>query len=481
MSTSSIGSLTSPSASTAGSLSSAPSSQDITNPQTSTTDTSSFSTDLQNSVTRALDLAALPMQLLQADQTQVSNQTSELNTLGGLFNSLQSSLSAVSSGTGQGALSATVSDQSVLSANLTGGALAGTYSVDVLTAGTSSSAISTEQQTPVTDPTSQDISQSSSFTLNVGGTNYTIQPAAQNLDSLASAINASGAPVQAVIVNLGSPSSADYRLVLQSTTYGNVEIQLNDASNNNLLSTLNTGQSATYTVNGQPPAGISTDSATVTIAPGLNVTLENAGTTNITVAASLSTVSNALSSFVTAYNSAVAEVQKNFGQNGGALTGDSSILAMEQVLDQLGSYTGGSGSITSLSQLGVEFTTQGTLTFDPTAIANLSQSQITDALSFLGGTSTGGFLQYATNTLNSITDPTVGVIANETQSLQTENQNDQAQINTDQAELNVLQQNLQQQIAQSNALIATLQQQNTFLQGLFQAETSDNPDASTVG
>ncbi len=103
MSTSSIGSLTSPSASTAGSLSSAPSSQDITNPQTSTTDTSSFSTDLQNSVTRALDLAALPMQLLQADQTQVSNQTSELNTLGGLFNSLQSSLSAVSSGTGQGA------------------------------------------------------------------------------------------------------------------------------------------------------------------------------------------------------------------------------------------------------------------------------------------------------------------------------------------------------------------------------------------
>ncbi|MGD0434887.1 MAG: flagellar filament capping protein FliD [Bryobacteraceae bacterium] len=469
MSSSSVSSLTSPT-----------SSLDITTPQTSTTDTSSFSTDLQSSVTRALDIASLPMQLLQQDQTQVNNQTSELSTLGTLFSGLQSALSSISAGTGSSALAATVSDQSVLTANLTGGALAGTYSVDVLNAGSSSSAISAAQQTPVTDPTSQDISSSSSFTLSVGATNYTIQPASQTLDSLASAINASGAPVQAVIVNLGSPSTPDYRLVVQSTGLGTQTLQLNDGTNN-LLSSLNGGENASYTVNGQPPGGISTDSSTVTIAPGLNVTLDNTGATNITVAASLSTVSNALSSFVSAYNSAVAEVQKNFGQNGGALTGDSSILSMEQALDQLGSYTGSGGAITSLSQLGVEFTAQGTLTFDPTAVAGLSQSQISDALTFLGGTSTGGFLQYATNTLNSITDPAIGVIATETQSLQNESQSDQNQINTDQDQLNVLQQNLQAQMAQSNALIATLQQQNTFLQGLFQAETSDNPDASTVG
>lgn len=469
MSTSSVSSLTSPATSL-----------DITTPQTSTTDTSSFSTDLQASVTRALDIASLPMQLLQQDQTQVNGETSELSTLGTLFSGLQSSLSAVASGTGNNALAASVSDQSVLTANLTGGALAGTYSVDVLNAGSSASAMSVAQQTAVTDPTSEDISSSSSFTLTVGSSTFTIQPAAQNLDSLASAINASGAPVQAVIVNLGSPSSPDYRLVLQSATLGNVGIQLNDGSNN-LLSSLNAGENASYTVNGQPPAGISTNSSTVTIAPGLNVNLDSTGTANITVAASLSTVSNALSSFVSAYNSAVAEVQNNFGQKGGALTGDSSILSMEQALDQLGSYTGTSGSITSLSQLGVEFTAQGTLTFDPTAIANLPGSQVTDALSFLGGTSTGGFLQYANNTLNSLTDPTIGVIATETQSLQTESNADQAEIDTDQDQLNVLQANLQEQMAQSNALIATLQQQNTFLQGLFQAETSDNPDASTVG
>ena len=36
-------------------------------------------------------------------------------------------------------------------------------------------------------------------------------------------------------------------------------------------------------------------------------------------------------------------------------------------------------------------------------------------------------------------------------------------------------------MAEANALIATLQNQTTFLQGLFQADTSNNPDASTAG
>ena len=77
----------------------------------------------------------------------------------------------------------------------------------------------------------------------------------------------------------------------------------------------------------------------MTIAPGLNVTLEAAGTTTVTVSSSLSSVSSQLSSFVTAYNAAFTEVQKNFGQNGGALVGDSTVLGMQQALQQMISYT----------------------------------------------------------------------------------------------------------------------------------------------
>jgi flagellar hook-associated protein 2 len=449
----------------------------LTAPQTSTTGTSTFATDLQNSVNRALQIASLPMQSLEADQSTISGKTSELTTLGGLFNSLQTSLQAITSGTGSNALQATVSDQTVVSASVTGGALSGTYTVDVLNAGSSSSAMS-NSSTAVTDPTSQNISSSTSFTLTVGTSNYTVTGA--NLNALATAINSSGAAVQAVVVNLGSPSAPNYQLSLQSTALGNVALQLNDGTTN-LLTALNTGTDASYTVDGQPPAGITTDSSTVTIAPGLNVNLEAAGSSTVTVSANLGSVSTQLSAFVTAYNAAFAEVQKNTGVSGGALVGDSTVLDMQQALTQMIGYSGSSGSITSLAQLGVEFTQQGTLTFSSSALTGLSQSQISDALTFMGDPNTGGFLQYANNTLNGITDPISGAVASETQSLQNQNTQDQTGITNDQAQLTLMQKNLQAQMAQANALIATLQQQTSFLQGMFQYSTSNNPYASTAG
>jgi flagellar hook-associated protein 2 len=446
-------------------------------PQTSTTGSSSFASDLQASVNRALQIASLPMQALQVDQSAISSQSSELTTLGGLFNSLQTSLQAITSGTGNNALQAQVGDKSVISANVTGSALAGTYTVQVLNAGSSSSAIS-NSATAVADPTSQNISSSTSFTLTVGTSTYTVTGA--NLNALAQGINSSGAPVQAVVINLGSPSAPNYQLSLQSTALGNVALQLNDGTSN-LLSSLNTGTDASYTVDGQPPAGITTDSSTVTIAPGLNVTLEAQGSSTVTVSSNLSSVSSQLSAFVTAYNAAFAEVQKNTGQNGGALAGDSTLLEMRQALTQMISYSGSGGSITSLAQLGVEFTQQGTLTFNSSALTGLSQSQISDALTFLGDPNSGGFLQYANNTLTSITDPISGAVATETQTLQNKNQQDQTEITNDQAQLTLMQTKLQAQMAQANALIATLQNQTTFLQGLFQADTSNNPNAATAG
>jgi len=441
-------------------------------PQTSTTGTSTYSSELQASVTRALEIASLPMQTLQNDESTISGQTSELSTLGNLFDSLQTSLQSISSGTGSSALSASVGDSTIVSADITGDALPGTYSVDVGSLGATSSAESTAT---VTDPTTESISSSGSFTLTVGTSTYTIEPASTSLNALASAINSSGAGVQAEVVNLGSPTAPAYQLDLQSTALGSVALQLNDGTNN-LLGNFVGGSTGSYSVNGQPPGGITTSSSTVTIAPGLNVTLEGEGTTTVTVSSSLNSVSTELSSFVNAYNAAYAEVEKNTGQNGGALTGDSTILSMQQALQQMISYTGSGGSITSLAQLGVEYTAQGTLTLDSSAISNLSQSQINDALTFLGSTSSGGFLQAAGNALDSITDPSTGVVATETQTLSSQNTNDQTQITTDQAQLAQMQTTLQTQMAQANALIATLQSQSTLLQGLFQYDTSDNPN-----
>ena len=160
------------------------------------------------------------MQALQADQTTISGETSELSTLGGLFNSLQTALQGISSGTGSSALQATVGDSSIVTANVTGSALPGTL---YGRCSRSRVLLPAPRAAPpgVTDPTTQSISPASSFTLTVGTSNYTITPATNSLNALASAINSSGAAGpgrgRSIWDRRSRPS---YQLALQSTALG---------------------------------------------------------------------------------------------------------------------------------------------------------------------------------------------------------------------------------------------------------------------
>ena len=443
-----------------------------------TTGSSSFAPDLQSALNRAIAIASLPIQLLTAEKQKLDDQVSELNTVNGLVTSLQTALQSFPSGSGSSGLAASVSDQTVLQASITGTPLQGTYTIQVLNAGAPSTALSNAGSTPVTDPTTQNISSSASFTLTVGSSTYTINPASSNLNALAAGINSSGAPVKATVVNLGSPTAPDYRLALQSTNLGNIALQLNDGTSN-LLSTTSTGTSASYTVNGQPSGGITSNTDTVTIAPGLNVTLEKAGTSTVTVAANTSGLSNALSSFVGAYNSVFGELQKQHGQNAGPLTGDSTVITLETALRQLVNYNGGSGSVTSLTQLGIQFQKDGTLSFDPTVLSGLSSQQIADAFSFLGDPNASGYLQTATTTVQSLLNPNTGVLPTETQNLQAQSQKEADAISAAQDRVTQLADSLTQQMAAADALIAKLQQQTQFIVGLFQIPTINSN--GTVG
>ena len=443
-----------------------------TSPVSTSTGSSSFGVDLQNAVNRAVAIASLPIQQLKVDQSKVDGELTEIGQFGTLFTNLQNSFQSLSSGTGSKALAATVSDSAVLQASITGNAMPGTYEIQVLDPGASAKVMSIALPTPVTDPSGQTISQSNSFTLTVDGTTYTLQPPAQNLKSLAAEINASGAPVRALVINLGSPSQPDYHLIIQSTTLGDIAIQLNDGSSD-LMSSLVTGANASYTIDGQPPGGISSNSRTVTIAPGLNVNIQSAGSSTVTVANSTKIISDALTSFVDSYNATVAELDKNHGQGGGALTGNSNLLTMGDALRQIVNYQSSSGTIRSLTDLGVEFTQQGTLTFDSSKLGNFSATQADDVVSFLGDPATGGFLKFTSDTLKSINDPIDGVLASELQTLQAHSQRDQQAISDAQDRVNQLQANLLAQMAAADALIATLQQQTQFLQGLFEINSNN--------
>lgn len=431
---------------------------------------SQFASQLQQVISTAVARASAPLTQLESEQTTLQGQQSELDTLSSDFSSIQTALTSLSTAAQTNGFSAQLSDSTVASATVSEGALPGTYSLNVNSLGAQENTVSSDSLTKVTDPSTGNIDASSSYTLTVEGQTYTITPNGSSLDALVQAVNQSGASVQATVVNVGTSSSPDYRLSIQSTDFAPAGIQLSDGSNQ-LLTTVTPGSYVQYQVNGEPATPVNATSREAVISPGLSVSFLASGTTDITVAASTTAVSNAIGNFVTAYNNAVSELAKNRGQNGGALSGQSTVYDLQSQLQQLTDYTGGSGSVNSLSDLGLSFDSSGNLQFDPSVLASANSQ---DVLNFLGGTSTGGFLQSANTLLAGITDPSTGSLTGENQNLTNELTQVASQISDQQSSIANLQQTLTTQMASADAAISSLEDQVTEMSDLFSAMQQDS-------
>jgi flagellar hook-associated protein 2 len=420
---------------------------------------SKYSSDLQQVLSRAVAIASLPLTQLNNQMNGLQNRSTALSSLNGKFSALQTALQVVS--TAVVSSSAQVSDSSVLTAETD--SKPGSYAIHVVTAGGPSSALSTSG---IQDPFTQSITAASSLTLTVGGIPVTVEPAANTLSALADAINSSGANVTAAIVNLGSPSAPNYQLSLQSTKLGNISIQLNDGTD--LMGALTAGTEAQYQINGQPsPTPISSDSSTVTIAPGVTVDLLNTGDSKVVVSQSSSAQANALSSFVAAYNAAVDTLGANRGTGGGALTGDALINTLSQSLRNISGFAGGTGAVQNLTDLGLTFDKTGHLNFDQTVFNSVSAAHPSDVSAFLGSPLTGGFLKDATDTLNGLEDPTTGTIEATITSVQTAIDKQNQKISDEQTRIDALTTSLTAKIDAADALIASLEQQQTYFTTLF--------------
>ena len=435
-----------------------------TTPTTQPPSSSKYSSDLQQVLSRAVAIASLPLTQLNGQLTALQNRSTALNSLNGKFTALQSALQKVSDATVSSSAQAT--NPGVLTAQSDSTAKPGSYAIHVVTAGSHSSALSLNTLPAVTDPFTQSISTASSFTLTVGGTPVTVTPAGNTLSALADAINSSGANVSATIVNLGSPSAPSYQLSLQSTKLGNISLQLNDGTQD-LIGTLSAGAQAQYQVNGNPATPISSDSDTVTIAPGLTVNLLSAGDSTVTVSQSSAAQANAISSFVAAYNAAVDELGTHRGQGGGALTGDALINTLSQSLRSMSGFTGGTGSVQNLTDLGLTFDRTGHLNFDQTAFQNAASAHPSDVSAFLGSTSTSGFLKSAADALNALEDPTNGVIQTTIQTAQTAIDTQNQRISKEQDHIDTVTATLTAKIDAADALIASLEQQANYFTTLF--------------
>jgi flagellar hook-associated protein 2 len=439
------------------------------------TGTSAFSTSLQSSITREVSIASLPITALTSDQTTLTSQNTELGAMNTLFTNLQTAVQGIDSAVSGSSFTPTVSDPSVLTASTSEGATEGNYSVLVSDAGAYSTSLST---TSWVDNTS---GSPPPYRVLAGGQSYTITPADDSAASVASAINSqAGDYVQATVVNVGSSATPDYRISLQSTTLDGdpVDLQLNGHS---LQTQQVTGRPAQYQVN-DSGLTVSSNTPTVTISPGLTVSLLSASPTadNITVERSSTSLANALTSFTTAYNAAATEVDAQRGQNAGPLQGQGIVFDLAQALGSIGTYSSGNGAISGLADLGLSLGTNGQLTFNEATLLGADLTNSSAINSFLGSIAGGGFLQSVNNTLTGLVDPKTGEVTNAQTSMKTELSQIGSQITTQQAQVALLQTNLTHQASAADALISTMEQTYSYVSGLF-ATTQANQTATANG
>jgi flagellar hook-associated protein 2 len=435
---------------------------------------SRYASDFQSVIDRSVAIASLPLQQLNSTKSLLSSQSTAVTALDAKFAALQKAIEGLQSTAVDHPFAASVQDESILGATVSSGAMEGSYTLEVVSLGANTVSLSSDGLTTVSDPTQQSLSAAPSLSLTVDGNTFEVTPESPSLIGLATAINRlEDSGVRATVVNVGSSASPDYRLSLQSTKLAPVTIQLQDGANS-LMTLLANGSNAVYRVNGMG-RDIQSDSRTVALAPGLEVTLrgesEPGQPTTVSVTRDSTALADSLSAFVQAYNSVLGELDAHRGKDAGALSGQSLVFSLSEALRRMGNYGSDSPSASSLRALGITADQTGLLSLDAAVLQKANAGAV---LEFLGTAAGTGFLGAATDVLNSIEDPETGSVKVALQGIEKEMAAQDKLIEENQGRIDDLRERLAAQMAAADALIASLEQQVSYITGLFQAMTANN-------
>lgn len=376
--------------------------------------TSGAGFDVASTVTSIMANLRLPETAWATRTTALQAQDTALSTIGTNLSSLSSALATLTSFDGSfSQKEGAVSDQNVaVLTNATSSAAAGTHTLTVQQlAKTSTSHSST---------VASDATLSGSFAFTVGsGTTHTVTLGSTNntLTALAASINQLDAGVTANVITDSSGS----RLSLVSSSSGAANEILTSGSslvdsNGHAISFTETqpGLDAAYTLD-----GVALSSSANTISTALSgVTFQLLGTSSnavtLQIANDTSTISSALSTFVSAYNSLATALsgQESNDSTGKAqpLFGDQTIsLFQSQLASAFAFGTSNSGKSSNLAQLGISIGATGQLTLDTGTLATALSTNFSGIANFFQNS--GDFGQNLTTTLNSLGTTGNGALA----------------------------------------------------------------------
>jgi len=430
-----------------------------------------------------------PQEALINSQTQaVTAQISALGTLKSSLATFQQSLSALDSPSAFDTETANTSNDQVFTATATSGAPVGTYSVAVTQLAQAqqllSGSLATNGSTTIGTGTLQLSLGGSSFSLNIGTNNDT-------LNGIAAAINAaSGNPGITATVLLGTDGA---HLLLSSTLTGAANtIAVTETDTGTALAGLtypapdpqNPGSDLHYTVQSAAQdaeysvAGVAATSSSNTITgalTGVTLTLTGKSAANtpasLSVSTDTSTIQDNISAFVTAYNTLAQSFSSLGGYDAttataGPMMGNALLSSIEtQVKNALYSIVNtGSSTYNSLASIGITSNSDGTLSLNSATLANAMSTNFSAVSALFSGASgvAASLNSQLTQTLSS-----TGSIATNSQSLVSQENalNDQTtQLNN---QMSALAASLTQQYSALNTLLSSLQTTSSYLTQAF--------------
>ena len=427
---------------------------------------SRYSSDFQAVIDRTVAIASLPINQLKAQKTALQDQTTAMTSLDGKFNAVQTALDKISAAVGGSSFDASVSDSAKLSVTLGDGAQEGNYSVEVVDAGAYASSLSTSAWVA-------DAGAPHTYKIKISGVEHDVFAYDNSAASVATAINSQfGDQVRAVVVNVGSADTPDYRLSLQATRLGDLAPDLSNGSSY-LQTQQTTGALAQYIVNGSGTT-VSSNSRSVSIAQGVTVSLLATSTSavNITVTRSTSALSSALDAFATAYNAALDEVDLQHGTTSGSLAGQSLVGGLSKILSDMATYDQASTGIAGMEGLGLELDKTGHLTFNSFKLLASDLTNSTGVTAFLGSATGGGFLKMASDSLKSVEATGTGLLPSAEADLKRQTTQIDSSIADAQERIDRMTVRLQEQMAAADALIASMEQRYNYLSGLFESQVA---------
>ena len=331
-----------------------------------------------------------PLEVLQARERDLKATDSALTTLAGKLDSLRDAAAALTNTSVSVDYKATSSVPTVATVTSSTGAVPGHY--DIVVSQLARAQVTASASTaPDADTTV--IADGGSIT--IGGIAVTLTGPV-TLQGLAQQINATAdIPVTASVIQT---APGTYRLVLsgKETGLANAFAVQNALTNSTLAFTSNAveAQDALATINNIQVT--STSNVLSSAIPGVTVTLVSespAQTVSVMVERDDESLSSRIEAFVTAFNELTAFAKDQRTQAGKGATGtlghDAMLRSLHGTLRSILGGLGGNGTFNRLSQIGIEFTRTGEVTFNKAALESALQEDAAGVYSVLGDSQNG--------------------------------------------------------------------------------------------